>query len=229
MERIKLLSSVKIGVMLSVLLVPSIALAMIIYDWQDANDPNSSIIGTMVFADGVDFGDVVDPLSSQLAQFSFSNQIHPDWSLSDFAFGNFLVPDAAGVDLDPSGFAIPDTGKKAAAKKTTGGTFSFQRDDALLDFSIAGFGKKVAKKKAAGDAGDAPIDPFPLWSWTSTIQFDCPPDTACKKTASPNGGDGFWVLRSGPVSVPEPTTFLLTLSGLVMIVSLFRRARRLLA
>ena len=223
MEPIKYLSRSGVYAALLLCLVPSLAIAMLIYDWQAADDPNSSITGTMLFADGVNFGDSVDPLSSQLVQFSFSNPILSDWNLSDFAYGNFLVPDAAGVDLDPTGFAIPDStgAKKKAASKTR--SFGFQRGDAFLDFTVAG----AAKKKAATKNGDPTIiEPFPLWSWSSTIIVDCPPNTACKKAAKTPSGDGYWVLRDGPVPVPEPATFLLTLLGLGIIVALYRRGRR---
>ena len=145
------------------------------YDWHDANDPNSSITGTMIFTDGVNFGDRVDPLAGQLVQFSFSNPILSDWNLSDFAYGNLLMPDIAGVDLDPTGFAIPDTAgpKKKAASKTR--TFGVQQGEAFLDFTVSG---AVKKEAATGKHDPVVIEPFPLWSWTSTIVVDCPPNEA---------------------------------------------------
>jgi hypothetical protein len=206
------------------LLIPSLALAVLVYDWQDANDPDSSIAGTMIFADGVNFGDSIDPLSNQLLSFTFSNEILSDWSMPDFAYGNFLVPQEYGVNLDPLGFAIPgSTKKKAAAKK--GGVFSFERDNAFLDFSVSGAVKKKAAKKTAD--GNTVLDPYPLWSWVSYIAVECPPGTACKKSAKLPTGEGYWVLKSGPVSVPEPATFLLTLTGLVSVLTLIRRRRKL--
>ncbi len=122
MARIKLLSKARIYGLLSLFLVPSLALAMLVYEWEDADDSDFSATGTMVFADGVSFGGSIDPLSDDLLEFSFSNLILSDWSMSDFAYGNYLIPQAEGVDLDPSGLAIPPgTGKKkAAVKKGTG-------------------------------------------------------------------------------------------------------------
>ena len=219
MERFKRLPECRLYLSLTLLLVPSLTLAMLIYDWQDANDPDSTITGTMIFADGVNFGDSIDPLSDQLVSFNFSNHILSDWNMSDFVFGHFLRPEEFGVDLDLSGFAIPGNAKKKAATKT--GIFSFERDNAFLDFSLNNTAKKKATKKTTADI---PPDPFPLWSWDSSIEVECTTVKACKKVAKRIPmEDGYWVLRNGPVSVPEPATFLLTLTGLVAIVSLFRR------
>lgn len=226
MARIKLLSKARIYSLLSLFLVPSLALAMLIYEWEDADDSAFSATGTIVFADGVSFGDSINPLSDDLLEFSFSNLILSDWSMSDFAYGNFLVPQAEGVDLDPSGFAIPTgTGKKKAAKKSAGGIFTFEQGDAYLDFTIAA----KAKKKAAKKGAEPSLEPYPLWSWYSDgpIEVECPPGAACKKKAAATdiSGEGYWVLKSGTVPVPEPTTFLLLLAGLGAMLSVVKRVR----
>ena len=221
MQTIKLISTARISLLLTLFLAPSLALAMLIYDWHDADDPDSTVTGTIKFADSVAFGDSVDPLSTGLLEFSFNNIVLPDWSMSDFAYGNFLIPEASGIALDPEGFAIPTTGKKVAAKKTTGGYFSFERGDAYLDFEIVA----KAKKKATTDGTDTSLEPYPLWSWFSDGPIECTPGTACKKSATDYSGEGYWVLRSGSVAVPEPTTFLLLLAGLGAMVSVVKRIR----
>ena len=223
MARIKLQSKAGISFLLTLFLVPSLALAMLIYDWENGGDSVFSATGTMMFADGVSFGESIDPLSDGLLEFSFNNVILSDWSMSDFAYGNLLVPEASGVDLDPSGYAIPTdpAGKKAAIKKSAGGIYTFERGDAYLDFTIAG----KAKKKAAKKGADPSLEPYPLWSWFSDGPVDCAPGTACKKSAKGYSGDGYWVLRSGTVPVPEPTTFLLLLAGLGAMVSVVKRVR----
>lgn len=222
MEHIKLLLKCRIYVLLMLFLIPSLALAVLIYEWQDALDPESTVTGTIIFTDGVTFGDIIDPLSDDLLEFSFSNEILSDWNLSDFSFGHFLRPEESGVDLDPSGFAIPGSpggAKKKSASKTR--VFGFERGDAVLNFTVGG----AVKKKAVTKGSEPALDPFPLWSWSSEIV--CPTGTACKKSATgPPSGEGYWVLKSGTVAVPEPATFLLTLTGLGVIVSLYRRGRR---
>lgn len=245
MIRITLLLRNRIFFTLVLLALPSAALAMLIYDWVDAEDPDSTVTGSMIFADGVSFGDIVDPLSDKLLEFSFSNPTLPDWSMSDFAYGHFLRPETAGVELDTSEFAdasdlaIPtdpgDPTKKSAAKKkvaTKGGIFYFERDDAYLEFAVAGSAKKKAAKKTAAKkkAADPAVDPlaelFPLWTWSSSVPpVECPPGTACKKSATEPHGEGYWVLRSGTVPVPEPTTFLLLLAGLGVMLSVVKRIR----
>lgn len=223
MARIKLLSKARIYFLLTLILIPSLALAVLIYEWEDADDSDFSATGTMIFSDGVSFGDSIDPLSDNLLEFSFNNVILSDWGMSDFAYGNFLMPEATGVELDPSGFAIPiDTGKKkAAVKKSAGGMFTFERGDAYLDFTIA----SKAKKKAAAKGTEPSLEPYPLWSWYSDAPIECTPGTACKKTAREISGEGYWVLKSGTVPVPEPTTFLLLLAGLGVMLSVVKRVR----
>ena len=224
MEHIKLLLKCRIYALLMLFLIPSLALAVLIYEWQDAYDPESTDTGTIIFADDVAFGDIIDPLSDNLLEFSFSNITLSNWSMSDFASGNFLRPEASGVDLDPTGFSIPGSSggaKKKAASKSR--IFSFERDDAYLDFTVGG----AVKKKAATKGSDPALDPFPLWSWSSSVPpVECPAGTACKKSATEPSGEGYWVLKSGTVPVPEPATFLLTLTGLGVIISLYRRGRR---
>lgn len=221
MARIKLLLKFRFYVLLMLFLIPSLALAVLIYEWQDANDPESTDTGTIIFSDDVAFGDIIDPLSDKLLEFSFSNITLSDWGMSDFAFGHFLRPEASGVDLDPSGFAIPGNAKKKVATKDR--IFSFERIDAYLNFTVEG----AVKKKAVTKGSEPALDPFPLWSWSSSVPpVECPPGSACKKSAREPSGEGYWVLKSGAVAIPEPATFLLTLTGLGVIVSLYRRGRR---
>jgi hypothetical protein len=208
------------------LLLPSLALAVFVYEWEETLYTDSTVTGTMIFADSVSFGDIIDPLSDDLVEFSFSGPILSDWSMSDFAYGHFLRPEESGVELDPSGFAIPtdpDGGKKKAAVKAKGGIFFFERGDAYLDFTVSSTAKKKAAKKGAEP--DPSLEPYPLWSWFSSGPIDCAPGTACKKSATEPSGEGYWVLKSGTVPVPEPTTFLLLLAGLGIMVSVVKRVR----
>lgn len=221
MARIRILSKAGISFLLTLFLVPSLALAILVYEWEDANDLNSGITGTIMFADGVTFGDSINPLSDNLLEFSFNNSVLSDWSMSDFVYGNFLIPEANGIDLDTVNFAINDTNGKKAAKKSAGGSYTFERGDAYLDFTISG----KAKKKAATKDGDTPLELFPLWSWFSDGPIPCETGKVCKKSATGYSGEGYWVLRSGTVSVPEPTTFLLLLTGLGVMVSVIKRVR----
>ena len=226
MTHISLLLKRRTCFILALLLVPSLALAVLVYEWEETFYTDSTVTGSIIFADGVSFGDIIDPLSDDLVEFSFSGPILADWSMSDFAYGHFLRPEESGVDFDPSGFPIPTSSgkavKKVAAKKGSG-VFSFERDDAYLYFAIGGGAKKKAAKKGAEP--DPSLEPYPLWSWYSSGPIDCAPGTACKKSATEPSGEGYWVLKSGTVPVPEPTTFLLLLAGLGIMVSVVKRVR----
>lgn len=230
MARLKLLLKYRIYVLLTLFLIPSFALAVLVYDWQEEGNTDFPVTGTMKFSDDVAFGDIVDPLSEKLLEFSFSNVSLSDWRMSDFVYGHFLRPEASGVDLDPSGLAIPGSGKKQGAVKkvaTKDRVFNFERDDAFLYFTVSsGAKKKAAVKRIPGSGSSPSSEPYPPWSWTSFAPVDCPVGTTCKKAARVPSGEGYWVLKSGAVAVPEPTMFLLTLAGLGVIISLYKRSRR---